>query len=189
MVQRARGCGIVLRRACGVPAVRLALDLHILVDMRLSTTAFQSGGQIPMMHTCDGSDASPTLAWEAAPPATKSFALIVDDPDAPAGDWVHWVLFNLPAATDCLFGGLPHGTDLPSGGRQGRNDFGNLGYGGPCPPPGPAHRYHFKLYALDSALDLPAGVTKADLQEAMRDHILAQAELVGRYQRRARRTR
>lgn len=172
-----------------MPQPTLVLRLQQLVEMRLTTTAFPSGGQIPTIHTCDGSDASPALAWDGAPPATKSFALIVDDADAPAGDWVHWVVFNLPGAARSLSGGLPHGANVPSGGRQGRNDFGNVGYGGPCPPPGSAHRYHFKLYALDSRLDLPAAATKADLQMAMRDHVLAQAELVGRYQRRERGTR
>ena len=163
----------------------LASRLQFTSGVRLTTTAFQSGGQIPTAHTCDGSNASPALAWEGAPEATRSFALIVDDPDAPAGDWAHWVLFSLPASSRRLEGGLPHSVDLPSGGRQGRNDFGRVGYGGPCPPPGPAHRYRFTLYALDSRLDLPAGVTKAELQMAMRDHVLAQAELVGRYQRHA----
>jgi Raf kinase inhibitor-like YbhB/YbcL family protein len=153
--------------------------------MRLTTAAFQTGGQIPVEHTCDGSDVSPALAWEDPPPATKSFALIADDPDAPGGDWVHWVVFNLPAAARGLSGGIPRGADLPSGGRQGRNDFGQRGYGGPCPPRGPAHRYYFKLFALDSMLDLSADVTKGDLLMAMEDHILAQAELTGRYQRRA----
>jgi Raf kinase inhibitor-like YbhB/YbcL family protein len=153
--------------------------------MRLTTTAFQPGGDIPAMYTCDGSDASPALAWDGAPAATKTFALIVDDPDAPAGDWVHWVVFNLPAATHALPGGLAHSAALPSGGRQGRNDFGKVGYGGPCPPRGAAHHYRFSLYALDAGLDLPPGATKADLQMAMRDHVLAQAELVGLYRRRA----
>jgi hypothetical protein len=137
------------------------------------------------VHTCDGSDVSPALAWADAPHATQSFALIVDDPDAPAGDWVHWVVFNLPATTRALPGGLAPGAKLISGGRQGRNDFGRVAYGGPCPPPGPAHHYHFKLYALDTIVDLPSGASKADLQEAMQDHVLAQAELIGRYRRHA----
>ena len=153
--------------------------------MRLTTPAFQSGGQIPAIHTCDGSDASPALVWEGAPRAAESLALIVDDPDAPGGDWVHWVLFDLPVTTGRLPAGVPRGADVPSSGRQGRNDFGQVGYGGPCPPAGPVHHYHFTLYALDLRLGLPSGVTKSDLQRAMRDHVLAQAELVGRYQRRA----
>jgi Raf kinase inhibitor-like YbhB/YbcL family protein len=153
--------------------------------MRLTTTAFQPGGDIPSVHTCDSSDVSPALAWADAPDATQSFALIVDDPDAPAGDWVHWVVFNLPATTRALPGGLAPGAKLISGGRQGRNDFGRVAYGGPCPPPGPAHHYHFKLYALDTIVDLPSGASKADLQEAMQDHVLAQAELIGRYRRHA----
>lgn len=157
--------------------------------MRLTATAFQSGGEIPAVHACDGSDASPALAWDGAPRGTKSFALIVDDPDAPAGTWVHWVVFNIPATTRSLPGNLPHGAELQSGGRQGRNDFGKLGWGGPCPPPGPAHHYHWTLYALDSGLDLPSGATKADVHAAMREHILAQADLLGRYRRRSPPTR
>jgi Raf kinase inhibitor-like YbhB/YbcL family protein len=110
-------------------------------------------------------------------------ALIVDDPDAPMGTWVHWVLYDLPANTRELPEGIAKQEELPSGARQGRNDFRKIGYGGPCPPPGPAHRYFFKLYALDSKTKLKPGATKADLEKAMKGHVLAQAELIGRYQR------
>ncbi len=150
--------------------------------MKLESSAFTSGQPIPQKHTCDGADQSPPLAWSDAPQGTKSFALIADDPDAPIGTWVHWVIFNLPAQTH----GLPEGvakTDSAAGGTQGRNDFGKTGYGGPCPPPGKPHRYFFKLYALDSNLELKAGAKKADVEKALQGHVLANAELMGLYQR------
>ena len=150
--------------------------------MQLESSAFTSGQAIPQKHTCDAQDRSPALNWSDAPQGTKSFALIADDPDAPAGTWVHWVIFNLPAQTHGLPEGVPS-TDSGAGGTQGRNDFGKPGYGGPCPPPGKPHRYFFKLYALDSTLDLKAGAKKADLEKAMQGHILGQAELMGTYQR------
>ena len=118
------------------------------------------------------------------PPAkTQSFALIMDDPDAPVGTWVHWVLFDLPSETRELAEGVAKQEQLAGGTRQGRNDFGKIGYGGPCPPPGNPHRYFFKLYALDAKLNLKAGVTKAEVERAMNGHILAHAELIGRYGR------
>ena len=145
---------------------------------QLTSAAFEANGTIPREYTCDGADLSPPLRWAEPPAGTKSFALICDDPDAPRGTWVHWVLFNLPASTTSLSTGL-----VPSGARQGTTDFGRPGYGGPCPPRGPAHRYVFTLYALDLELDLPAGAAKAALLRAMDGHILAQTELIGRYQR------
>ncbi len=151
--------------------------------LKLTTTAFQPGAAIPKKFTCDGPDVSPAFAWTDAPAGTQSFALIVDDPDAPVGTWVHWVLYDLPATTRELAEGVPKQEELPSGARQGRNDFRKIGYGGPCPPAGPAHRYFFKLYALDSKTSLKPGATKADLEKAMKRHILAEAELMGRYQR------
>ncbi len=153
------------------------------MSLMLTTTAFQPGATIPKKFTCDGPDVSPALSWTDPPGGTQSFALIVDDPDAPMGTWVHWVLYDLPATTRELAEGVPRQEELPSGARQGRNDFRKIGYGGPCPPPGPAHRYFFKLYALDSKTNLKPGATKADLEMAMKGHILAQAELTGRYQR------
>lgn len=150
---------------------------------QLTSTAFQAGGTIPRKFTCDGPDVSPPLAWSDPPAGTQSFALIMDDPDAPAGTWVHWVLYDLPAATRELTEGLPKQGELPNGARQGRNDFGKAGYGGPCPPSGPAHRYFFKLYALGAKIGLKAGATKAELEKAMKGHILGQAELMGRYKR------
>ncbi len=153
------------------------------MSFHVTTRAFPAEGTIPKKFTCDGSDVSPPLAWSGAPPGTHSFALIVDDPDAPVGTWVHWVLYDLPANTKELAEGVPKQEQLSNGARQGRNDFRKIGYGGPCPPPGKPHRYFFKLYALDKKLDLSAGASKAETESAMKGHILAQAELLGRYGR------
>jgi Raf kinase inhibitor-like YbhB/YbcL family protein len=150
----------------------------------LSSPAFTAGGDIPVAHTCDGPDVSPPLRWGDPPPPTKSLALVVDDPDAPAGTWVHWVLYGMPATFRALPEGVAARNTVAGIGTQGLNDFRKVGYGGPCPPRGPAHRYVFTLYALDAALHLPARKTKADLVKAMAGHVLAQAELVGRYGRR-----
>jgi Raf kinase inhibitor-like YbhB/YbcL family protein len=147
--------------------------------MNLTSTSFQ-GERIPARFTCNGAGLSPQLAWSAPPVGTASLALIVTDPDAPGGSFVHWVLYDLPAGTLALAEGLPQ---LPEGARQGRNDFGDLGYGGPCPPHGPAHHYHFTLYALDKKLNLPAGATRAQVEAAMQGHILASGELIGLFQR------
>ncbi len=151
--------------------------------LHLTSTAFEPNGTIPKKYTCDGPDVSPPLAWNDPPAGTQSFALIVDDPDAPAGTWVHWVLFNLPASARALPENVPKVEQIADGALQGRNDFRRIGYGGPCPPRGPAHRYFFKLYALDTRLGLRAGASKADVERAMAGHILAQGELVGRYGR------
>lgn len=149
----------------------------------LKSSAFSANGDIPRQYTCEGPDVSPPLAWSAPPAGTESFSLIMDDPDAPVGTWVHWVLYDLPASTRELPEGVPRDSELASGARQGRNDFRRIGYGGPCPPPGPAHRYFFKLYALDGKLNLKAGATKAELLRAMAGHIKGQAELAGRFKR------
>jgi Raf kinase inhibitor-like YbhB/YbcL family protein len=151
--------------------------------MKLSSTAFEPGSAVPRQFTCDGADVSPALAWSNAPAGAQSFALIADDPDAPMGTWVHWVLYDLPAAAHDLSEGVARNEQLPSGARQGRNDFGRIGYGGPCPPRGSAHRYFFKLYALDAKLNLKPGASKSDVERAMQGHILARAELLGRYSR------
>ena len=153
------------------------------MSFNLTSVAFTAGGTIPKKFTSDGPDVSPALAWTDPPANTKSLALIMDDPDAPVGTWVHWVLYDLAPSVRDLPEGVPQHEELPSGARQGRNDFRKIGYGGPCPPPGPAHRYFFKLYALDAKVNLKAGATKADLEKALKGHILAQAELMGRYQR------
>ena len=151
--------------------------------MKLTSTAFADGNPIPTRHTCDGVDVSPPLQWSDAPAGAKSFALICDDPDAPVGDWVHWVIYGLPAATTALPEKIAPNETLPNGALQGVNDFRRVGYGGPCPPPGKPHRYFFKLYALDAGLPLRSRGTKADLLRAMQGHILAQAQLMGTYQR------
>ncbi len=149
----------------------------------ITSTAFKDGEMIPQKYTCDGKDVSPFLKWEFLPAQTKSIALIVDDPDAPAGTWVHWVIFNIPPTINELPEGTPISSGLPNGALQGKNDFGNYGYGGPCPPGG-THRYYFKLYALDTMLKLSAGITKAELLKAVEGHVMAQAQVMGRYSRR-----
>jgi len=153
------------------------------MSLQISSTAFSAGEAISKKFTCDGPDVSPQLKWNDPSANTQTFALIMDDPDAPAGTWVHWVLYDLPANTRELPEGVAKQDQLSSGARQGRNDFGKIGYGGPCPPPGKAHRYFFKLYALDAKLGLRAGATKTDVERAMKGHILAQAELIGKYGR------
>ena len=148
----------------------------------LKTTAFPESGLIPKKYTCDGTDVSPALSWNTPPEGTQSFALIVDDPDAPVGTWTHWVIWNIPAKTTALPESVAK-MEEASGALQGKNDFKRIGYGGPCPPPGKPHRYFFKLYALDTRLELKAGASKNELERAIKGHILAQAELVGKYAR------
>ena len=155
--------------------------------MKLTSTAFAAGGSIPSRHTCDGEDVSPPLAWGAPPRGTKSFALIVDDPDAPDPKaprtvWVHWVVYDLPAGARSLREGVRTNADLPKDARMGRNDWGKAAWGGPCPPVG-RHRYFHKLYALDVALGERGALTKRELEAALKGHMLAQAELVGTYER------
>ncbi|RMF57675.1 MAG: YbhB/YbcL family Raf kinase inhibitor-like protein [Calditrichaeota bacterium] len=152
------------------------------MEIKVTSSAFEEGGLIPSKYTCDGADVSPPLSWTAGPKGTQSFALICDDPDAPMGTWVHWVMFNLPADTLSLDEAVPREKVLPTGAKQGTNDFRRIGYGGPCPPSG-THRYFFKLYALDSTLEAEPGITKAQLLEAMEGHILAEGRLMGKYSR------
>ncbi|MBZ5570598.1 MAG: YbhB/YbcL family Raf kinase inhibitor-like protein [Acidobacteriia bacterium] len=149
----------------------------------ISSASFPNGGPIPRKFTCDGADVSPEMSWTGSPVGTKSFVLLADDPDAPVGTWTHWVLFDLPAQTNSLAEGIPKVDEVPSGGRQGRNDFHKIGYGGPCPPPGTPHRYFFKLYALDKMLNLKPGGSKQEVEQAMQNHVLGKAELMGTYQR------
>lgn len=153
------------------------------MELQVSSSAFQPGEMIPVKHTCDGPDLSPPLQWTAPPGGTKSLALICDDPDAPVGTWVHWVLYGLSPETTSLPEAVPKDKIVLGGARQGMNDFRRIGYGGPCPPPGAPHRYFFKLYALDSSLDLEPGLTKQQLLDAMKGHILAQGQLMGKYKR------
>ena len=152
------------------------------MDIKITSTAFEEGGFIPPKYTCDGADISPPLQWDNIPEGTKSIALISDDPDAPMGTWVHWVLFNLPADTRQLQENVPPDETLPNGAMQGISDFQRIGYGGPCPPGG-THRYFFKIYALDVELDLEPGAAKPDLLNAMEGHILAEGQLIGKYKR------
>lgn len=152
------------------------------MEIKINSTAFKEGGMIPKRYTCDGEDISPPLSWDSVPEGTKSLALICEDPDAPRGTWVHWVIFNIPADTRGLNENIPPQKTLPSGARQGRNGFGRIGYGGPCPPSG-THRYYFKLYALDTVIDLKPGATKAELLKVMDGHIIAEGQLMGRYKR------
>ena len=153
------------------------------MSFALKSPDFTPGSTIPQQFTCAGADISPALQWSDTPANTQSFALIADDPDAPVGTWVHWVLYNLPASAHALSQNFPKAEKAADGTLQGRNDFGRIGYGGPCPPPGKAHRYFFKLYALDTRVSLNAGASKKDLQQAMKSHILAQAETMGRFAR------
>jgi Raf kinase inhibitor-like YbhB/YbcL family protein len=148
----------------------------------VTSAAFGEGDMIPRQYTCDGKDVSPPVSWSGVPEGTKSLALICDDPDAPMGTWVHWVLFNLPGNADGLPEALPGSKTLDNGARHGKNDFRRFGYGGPCPPGG-THRYYFKVYALDTLLDLEPGISKQDLLKAMDGHVLAEGQLMGRYQR------
>ncbi|MDD5019300.1 MAG: YbhB/YbcL family Raf kinase inhibitor-like protein [Candidatus Omnitrophica bacterium] len=149
----------------------------------LTSPAFSDTSKIPAEFTCEGKDASPRLQWRDVPADTKSFALISDDPDAPAKTWVHWVIYNIPGESRELPQGFPHDEALPDGVRQGVNDGGEIGYGGPCPPPGKPHRYYFKLYALDSTLEIEGTATKDKLLAATKGHVLGEAVLMGTYQR------
>lgn len=175
----------VIIAACLMLAAAIVTPARVMAPpetnrkMELTSTAFKDGQPIPRDYTCDGRNVSPPLAWKGAPANTAGFVLIVDDPDAPSGVWTHWVLFNLPRDTSNLD---ENATSL-SNAVQGVNDFKKTGYGGPCPPSGKAHRYFFKLYALDTTLNLPAGAARKDVEAAMTKHILAQGQLMGTYQR------
>ena len=151
-------------------------------SMKLRSPAFEEGGLIPDRYTCDGENISPPLEWEGAPEGTKSFALVCDDPDASMGTWVHWVVYDIPSTITKLPEQIPPEAALVNGGKQGTTDFYRTGYGGPCPPSG-THRYFFRLYALDRALDLEPGATKEQLLREMLSHVLEETALMGCYQR------
>ncbi|ULA67020.1 MAG: YbhB/YbcL family Raf kinase inhibitor-like protein [Nitrospira sp.] len=153
------------------------------MPFELTGSTFKEGELVPKEHTCEGEDVSPPLRWNHPPAGTRSFALIADDPDAPGGTWVHWVMYNIPIDIRGLAEGLPAQEILPNDAQQGLNDFKRLGYGGPCPPPGKPHRYFFKLYALDQDLSLKPRATKAQVLDAMKGHVLAEAQLMGRFGR------
>ncbi len=157
--------------------ITLGKEGATMSEFKISSTAFQNNGFIPSKYTCDGRDINPPLAIENVPPGTKSLALIVDDPDAPMGTWVHWVCWNIAPNIKEI-----KENDTPGGAAAGLNDFKRQSYGGPCPPSG-THRYFFKLYALDTALDLPSGAKKADVEKAMKGHIIAQTQIIGLYKR------
>jgi Raf kinase inhibitor-like YbhB/YbcL family protein len=148
-----------------------------VATLQVTSSAFSEGASIPRKYTCDGENVSPPLSWSAVPAGTESWVVIIEDPDAPSGIWVHWVLYDLPSQTDSLQEGSQ------AGGVEGRNTSRREGYSGPCPPRGPAHRYFFKVFALDTVLHLKAGATKADVEKAMAGHILAQGQLMGTYSR------
>ena len=151
--------------------------------MELRISAFANGAAIPRVHTADGSDRSPALAWGEPPAGTRAFALIVDDPDAPVGTWVHWVLYDLPGGVRSLAEDQPRTPDLAGGAHQGRNSWGALGWNGPSPPPGRPHRYYFRLVALSAPLGLPAGATRAQVEAAMQGKLLAESLWMGTYGR------
>jgi Raf kinase inhibitor-like YbhB/YbcL family protein len=152
--------------------------------VRLESASFREGEPIPKEHSRDGADSHPALAWSGAPAGTRSFALVCEDPDAPRGTWIHWVLFNVPETATGLDTGAAKGEQHPSGGVHGRNDFGESGWGGPAPPRGHGmHHYVFRLFALDTRLGLPAGASRSELEQAMQGHVLAEAKLTGTYRR------
>jgi len=172
---------LVITSACGQELPPVANGGEI--TLALSSTAFKEGEQIPVKYTCDGQDISPPLDWSGPPSGTQALVLIVDDPDAPAGVFTHWILFNIRADTHRLPEGIPAQQLLEKGALPGKNGFGEIGYGGPCPPAGRAHRYRFTIYALDKPLDLKSGAAKKQVLNAMEGHILAQGQLTGKYQR------
>lgn len=184
--QFARYSGLVILVAMSVIASCRRADSAIApgvpVTLALTSASFQDG-RVPKQFTCDGADTSPQLSWAAPPAATRSLALIVDDPDAPSGSFVHWVLFDMPATKRELPVAVPKQDQLDDGSRQGRNDFGKVGYGGPCPPPGRPHRYVFQLYALDATLGLPAGATRKQVADAAKGHVIARGEFTAQYGR------
>ncbi len=153
-----------------------------MANIQLTSSAFEEGNLIPSKYTCDGADVSPPLKWSNVPQNTKTIALICDDPDAPVGTWVHWVIYNIPPTVTELPEGVPSDKTLSNGAIHGINDFRKYGYGGPCPPGG-THRYYFKIYALDTELKLAPGAKKSDVEKAMQGHILAKGQLMGRYKR------
>jgi hypothetical protein len=151
--------------------------------MRLESSAFGSGDRIPAKYTCDGENVSPPFNWQGVPQAAQSLAMICDDPDAPVGAFSHWVLYNLPKHRNFLEEGLPSEAQLERGGTQGRNDFGEIGYGGPCPPRGETHRYYFRFFALGGELDLASGATRQQVLDRIQNHTLDSTEHIGTYTR------
>ncbi len=159
------------------------MSITVSKGLTISSKSFEPGRGIPVKYTCDGDDLSPQLSWDGVPEGTETFALIMDDPDAPGRTFTHWVVFNIPAHRNELPEGVFAEKMMKKGCYQGLNDFRQMGYGGPCPPPGKPHHYRFHLYALDNVLDVPSGVPRSAVQGAMKGHILAEAEIVGLYGR------
>lgn len=170
-------------QCASAPIHRVRAASDAAKTMTISSPSFSNGGNIAKKFTCDGADVSPEVSWTDPPAGTKSFALLADDPDAPVGNWNHWTMWNVPADKRGLAENVGKDARLPDGSEQGHNDFPKTGYNGPCPPPGKPHRYYFKLFALDTKLDLKPGSRKKDLEAAMKGHVLAQAEWMGRYGR------
>ena len=180
------GMGLILLIliGCGCQASPTAAPEGVQpMTIQITSTAFTEGDPIPQKYTCDSDNISPPLAWTGIPAQAKTLALIVDDPDAPVGVWVHWVMFDMPPDLNSIPEGVAKTPIVAGVGSQGNTDFRKPGYGGPCPPKGKPHRYFFRLYALDSLLNLPAGAKRAELDQAMRGHILATGQLIGTYGR------
>jgi Raf kinase inhibitor-like YbhB/YbcL family protein len=190
MIRLFAGAGLLLLlAACGGGAISEALPTPApdswgwRAHLAIITSAFADGGAIPDRYSCEGEDISPVLEWNAAPPGIETFTLMMADLDAPGGIWVHWVVFNIPGDSIGLPQNQPRGDELPGGGMHGKNSWGNIEYGGPCPPGGSAHSYRFMLYGVDSSLDLSAGASRQQVEEALSGHVLAQSMLTGTYQR------
>ncbi len=180
VLQAAVTLGILM--SAGVSASRAAEPKRKEL-MQITCTAFTEGAPIPAKYTCEDKDISPPLQWSGVPEGTRSLVLIADDPDAPVGTWIHWVIFDLPPDANGLAEDTPRSETLSNGAKQGVNSFRKTGYGGPCPPPGKPHRYFFKLYALDTKLNLKPASTSKDLERAMEKHVLGRAQLMGTYKR------
>jgi Raf kinase inhibitor-like YbhB/YbcL family protein len=163
--------------------VQTAQTKSVSNTLQLTSSAFGPGAPIPDQYACKGADQSPEFRWSGAPQVSMTFAMVMHDPDAPVGDWVHWVAWNIPSGEHALAADFPKDSELSNGTRQGRNSFGKIGYNGPCPPPGKPHRYFFRIYAVDAKLDLGSGTTRGQLDAALKGHILAEAEYMGIYRR------
>lgn len=175
---------VVLCTGCVLmPQSQESIQLSDQMTLKVTSGAFRDGEMIPVKYTGDGDDASPPLAWSGAPANVSEFALICDDPDAPMGTFTHWVIYGIPGNVSGLSEGVPQVEVLDNGATQGKNGFGKIGYGGPAPPAGSPHRYRFHVYALDSKLDLPSGISKGDLLKAIKGHVIAEGELAGKYRR------
>jgi len=168
---------------CCVLVLAFAGAAYAQTNMKLRSSAFAPGNAIPKQFSCDGQNISPAIAWRGTPASAKTLALIVDDPDAPSGTFVHWVVYNLPASVKYLPQDVPKTPTITGGGLQGHNGTGKDGYKGPCPPAGPVHHYHFRIYALDTDLKLGPGATADQVEAAIKGHVIGEGETVGTYQR------